>query len=100
MFLVLYIGTFCAVGKSRKARRSKKGHLSSKKEEKALEKSEPAQDEVYEISSGDEDCSRGMRSMISSNINALILPAGLILSKQLLIYGHYTYSVALLATKV
>ncbi|KAG5535291.1 hypothetical protein RHGRI_023161 [Rhododendron griersonianum] len=52
-------------GKSRKARRSKKGHLSSKKEEKALEKSEPAQDEVYEISSGDEDCSRGMRKWIT-----------------------------------
>jgi len=52
-------------GKSRKARSSKKGHLSSKKEEKLLEKREPAQNEIHEISSGDEDSSKGMKKWIT-----------------------------------
>ncbi|XAR70068.1 hypothetical protein NMG60_11001894 [Bertholletia excelsa] len=51
-------------GKSRKA--SKKDHVTSKEEHKSQEKKIKAeQNEVYELSSGDEDCSRGMQKWIT-----------------------------------
>lgn len=52
------------VGKSKKARKAKKVHLLSQNED-ALEDDEGKQDGVYEISSGDEDSSQGMKSMNS-----------------------------------
>ncbi|KAL7234976.1 hypothetical protein ACSBR1_018450 [Camellia fascicularis] len=60
-------------GKSKKSRKTKKNDcLSSNKDEKLLEKrAESEQNEVYEISSGDEDCSRGMKSMNYYYSNAL-----------------------------
>ena len=65
-YLWLYfIWTFFPADVSKKARKAKKkARLSSKKDEKLLERrEEPEQTEVYEISSGDDDCSRGMKSM-------------------------------------
>ncbi|PSS30553.1 Ribosomal RNA-processing protein 7 A like [Actinidia chinensis var. chinensis] len=52
---------------SKKARKAKKkARLSSRKDEKLLERrEEPEQTEVYEMSSGDEDCSRGMKKLIT-----------------------------------
>uniref|UniRef100_A0A5B6ZQF5 Ribosomal RNA-processing protein 7 C-terminal domain-containing protein n=2 Tax=Davidia involucrata TaxID=16924 RepID=A0A5B6ZQF5_DAVIN len=54
-------------GKSKKARTiKKKDHPLLKEDEKLLEKrGEDEEDEVYQISSGDEDCSRGMRKWIT-----------------------------------
>ncbi|CAL5380982.1 unnamed protein product [Camellia sinensis] len=54
-------------GKSKKSRKTRKNDcLSSNKDEKLLEKrAESEQNEVYEISSGDEDCSRGMKKWIT-----------------------------------
>ncbi|CAL5330346.1 unnamed protein product [Camellia sinensis] len=54
-------------GKSKKSRKTKKNDcLLSNKDEKLLEKrAESEQNEVYEISSRDEDCSRGMKKWIT-----------------------------------
>uniref|UniRef100_A0A5B7BSF7 Ribosomal RNA-processing protein 7 C-terminal domain-containing protein n=1 Tax=Davidia involucrata TaxID=16924 RepID=A0A5B7BSF7_DAVIN len=60
-------------GTNSKTRKSKKAHKTKKKDrpslkedEKLLEKiGEAEQDEVYQISSGDEDCSRGMKKWIT-----------------------------------
>ncbi|GMP40555.1 hypothetical protein CsSME_00010958 [Camellia sinensis var. sinensis] len=54
-------------GKSKKSCKTKKNDcLLSNKDEKLLEKrAESEQNEVYEISSGDEDCSRGMKKWIT-----------------------------------
>lgn len=52
------------VGKSKKLRTAKKDHLLSQNED-VLEDNEGKQDGVYEISSGDEDSSQGMKSMNS-----------------------------------
>ncbi|XP_057491523.1 uncharacterized protein LOC130777263 isoform X2 [Actinidia eriantha] len=52
---------------SKKARKSKKkARLSSRKDENLLDRrEEPEQTEVYEMSSGDEDYSRGMKKLIT-----------------------------------
>ncbi|GFZ18986.1 hypothetical protein Acr_27g0007250 [Actinidia rufa] len=52
---------------SKKAHKAKKkARLSSKKDEKLLERrEEPEQTEVYEMSSGDDDCSRGMKKWVT-----------------------------------
>lgn len=59
------ITNFKFVGKSKKVRKAKKVRLLSQDED-VLEDNEVKQDEVYEISSGDEDSSQGMKSMNSS----------------------------------
>ncbi|XVE52717.1 hypothetical protein DITRI_Ditri02bG0145600 [Diplodiscus trichospermus] len=52
-------------GKS-KDRKRKKIHSSSRESGQLMEKSKPAdQDEVYEIPSGDEDCSKGMKKWLT-----------------------------------
>ena len=56
---------FFLVGKSKKGRkRKKKDHSLSRENEQLVEKSKAVdQVEVYEIPSGDKDCSKGMKSM-------------------------------------
>ena len=56
---------FFLVGKFKKDRKRKKNdHSSSRENVQLMEKSKAAdEDEVYEILSGDEDCSKGMKSM-------------------------------------
>lgn len=56
---------FFLIGSSKKARmKRKKEHNSSKEAKKSQEKAPEADfDDVYQISSGDEDCSKGMKSM-------------------------------------
>lgn len=52
------------VGKSKKTKRKKKeDHDSSKKAKKSLKKGEADQDEVSNLSPGDEGCSKGMTGM-------------------------------------
>ncbi|KAF8407924.1 hypothetical protein HHK36_007063 [Tetracentron sinense] len=59
------IGKSIRAHKSKKAGKSKKkDHISSKKSNKLVEKEEAEPDQVYHISSGDEDCSRGMKKWI------------------------------------
>ncbi|CAK7335167.1 unnamed protein product [Dovyalis caffra] len=58
---------FCAyIGKSKKSKKKKKEHETSKEDEIILEKrGETNQDEAYCISSGDEDCSKGMKKWLT-----------------------------------
>lgn len=59
------IKVFFLIGSSKKARmKRKKERNSSKEAKKSQEKAPEADsDDVYQISSGDEDCSKGMKSM-------------------------------------
>lgn len=54
------------IGKSKKPRKMKKKQLEATNisSENLLEKRGDVEDEVYEMSSGDEDYSKGMKSMI------------------------------------
>jgi len=55
------------LGKSKKSKKKKKEHDTSKEEENILEKrGETDHGEAYCISSVDEDCSKGMKSMYES----------------------------------
>lgn len=54
-------------GKSKKSKKKKREHDTSKEDENIMEKrGETNQDEAYCISSGDEDYSKGMKSMHES----------------------------------
>ena len=60
-FRFFFVGKF---KKDRKRKKKKKDHSSSRENVQLMEKSKAAdEDEVYEILSGDEDCSKGMKSM-------------------------------------
>ncbi|CAK9185945.1 unnamed protein product [Ilex paraguariensis] len=63
-------------GKSKKAHKmKKKDQLSSRKDVKLLERRGDAEeDEVYQIFAGDDDCSKGMKSMNSYYQIHLVLP--------------------------
>lgn len=63
-FLLVIIFKIVDVGISKKASKKKKRDVDSSKSKKTLERQvEADQDDVYLISSGDEDCARGMKSM-------------------------------------
>ncbi|KAK3018707.1 hypothetical protein RJ639_005048, partial [Escallonia herrerae] len=59
-------GSYQQNGKSKKARKMKKELVLSRNDEGSVEKGGGlGEDEVYQISSGDEDCSRGMKKWIT-----------------------------------
>ncbi|KAL3499646.1 hypothetical protein ACH5RR_038739 [Cinchona calisaya] len=59
------LGTSSGTRKSRKAQKKKKNSTSSNGEENLLQKRDAEEDEIYQISSGDEDCSKGMKKCIT-----------------------------------
>lgn len=61
-------------GKSKKVKKKrKKDHRSSKVDELMEKRTEADQDEVFSISSGDEDCLKGMKSMKNRTVYVCVL---------------------------